>query len=68
MKKSFLFFIQGSFKPLAIDTEKASIARPTPNRTELKKNINSGFIIPPDKNKSMAYAILKNCTNIVTNV
>ena len=28
----FLFFIFGSFKPFAMDTEKASIASPTPSK------------------------------------
>ena len=36
--------ICGSFRPLAMDTENASIARPTPSRMLLKKNTKLKFI------------------------
>ena len=41
-------FISGSLRPLASETEKASIARPTPSITPVMKNDTVRFIsIPP---------------------
>ena len=47
----FPLFMPGSFRPLARDTEKASIASPTPSRMLLKKNakLKSIFVPPCDK-------------------
>ena len=39
----------GSFKPLASETEKASIAKPMPNKIAFRKNKKS--ILLPQKNK-----------------
>ena len=39
--------MQGSLRPLARDTEKASMARPTPNSALLKKNIKFHMILYP---------------------
>ena len=39
MMQIFRLRIPGSFSPLASDTEKASIARPTPSRALFRKNI-----------------------------
>ena len=58
------FFIHGSFKPLASETEKASIASPTPKKMLLKKKVNERFKSkPPKMKKSKRKTALATCYN-----